>query len=386
MFYTAVVRTSSDSSYFWQMKKLISRRNRIFGFLILLSLIAGSCALFQSLDDQPTGIQMFGKVEIGEMKQAVMVRGASIHNPVMVYLHGGPGVPLFPFEPSGETMRQLEQKFTMVYWEQRGTGKSFSRKICPESMNISQFVEDAREVIEFALGLTGQQKAFIWGHSWGSNVGAKLASKYPELIHAYIATGQSVNPFVNERLNYEFVLQRAREENNRKALRQLARIDTLAGNYSLSDALTVRKWVFHYGGVVKSNDEKRPYFDLGEVRQTLSSPFYTLGERFNMIRYPYFSAQKLWEELKEINLAISAPRIEVPVYFLLGRYDIIVSALLAESYYHLLDAPAGKNLVWFEQSAHRPHREERDKFVDILKNHILPEVIDVFREVVVTNP
>jgi pimeloyl-ACP methyl ester carboxylesterase len=91
-------------------------------------------------------------------------------------------------------------------------------------------------------------------------------------------------------------------------------------------------------------------------------------ERINLILFPRYSAEKLWGEMKTLDLIQDAPRIDVPVYFLLGRHDVIVSSALAEEYFLELEAPRGKTLHWFEESAHRPQREEREKFLEIMDN------------------
>ncbi|MEE4177009.1 MAG: alpha/beta hydrolase [Bacteroides sp.] len=343
----------------------------LFFLLILLQVTACTTYRYRRLPNKE--IQQFEMVRIGGVKQAISIRGDNRQNPVLVYLHGGPGYPLFPFEPQQESMLRLEGHFTLVYWEQRGTGKSFSQHIPRKSMNIEQFVDDTREVVEYARKVTGAEKVLLWGHSWGSNVGALFASRYPELLHAYISTGQSVSPFENEQLAYEFVLEKAREEGNQRALRQLARIDTLEANYSLKHALTVRRWVFKYGGIVKKGSD-RPYVDINEIGQILSAPEYSITDRINLIRFPYFSAEELWEDLKAFDLREAAPRIDVPVFFLVGKYDRIVSAQLAREYFEMLEAPQGKHLILFEHSAHRPFDEEREIFLEVLKGKILTDV------------
>lgn len=311
-------------------------------------------------------VHHFEMVKLGDVKQAVLINGKNPDNPVLLYLHGGPGFPMLPFEPFTESMRELEKSFTIVYWEQRGTGKSFQTDIGAENMNIEQFVSDTRELVEYIREKLQVEKVFIWGHSWGSNLGALYASRYPETLHAYISTGQSVNPFLNERLAFEYVWQKAEEKNNRRALRQLSEIDTLPDNYSISNALTVRKWVYRFGGIVHDSRFERPYVDLDEIRTILLSPVYPLMVRINLLLNPYFSIETLWEDLKELDLLVEAPSIEVPVYFLVGRHDIIVSHVLAELYFNELYAPEGKDLIWFENSAHRPFQEEKEKFHQVM--------------------
>jgi pimeloyl-ACP methyl ester carboxylesterase len=307
-------------------------------------------------------IHHFEMVEIGGIKQAVLINGKNTDNPVLIYLHGGPGFPMLPFEPYDLNMKKMEEYFTIVYWEQRGTGKSYHSKISDESMNVEQFIADTRDVVEYVREKLNVDKVYLWGHSWGSNLGAIYASRFPETLHAYISTGQSVNPFLNERLAYEYVLRQATDQNNRRALRQLARIDTIPSNYTVGDALTIRKWVYKYGGIVFNNSNERPYVDLEEIRVILSTPTYSWLAKLNLILNPYFSINTLWEDLKQLNLYTEAPKIEVPVYFLVGRHDIIVSHVLAEQYFTKLHAPKGKSLIWFEESAHRPYQEESEKF------------------------
>jgi pimeloyl-ACP methyl ester carboxylesterase len=335
--------------------------------MLLLCFMSCNRYYFQSLHEDKASIYHFEMLRIEGVKHAVLIRGRDRTNPVMIFLHGGPGFPLFPFEPKSETMVKMEEMYTMVYWEQRGTGKSFSRSIPRESMSIEQFVEDTRQVTEYALALSGQEKVFVWGHSWGSNIGVLFADQYPEMIYAYIGTGQSVNPFKNERLCYRFVEEQARLDNNRRALRQLQWIDTIPENYALEDALTVRRWVYKYGGIVRRQEQQRPYVDWQEMQAMLTAAEYSLIDRLGLIMRPYYSIAKLWDEMKVLDLKERVPDLLVPVYFLLGRYDIIVSASLAESYFEMLEAPGGKQLIWFEESAHRPHHEEQEKFLQLLE-------------------
>lgn len=347
---------------------------RLFCFGILLTVLLSSCTSGRMFKEfRSHEIHHFDMVKIGGTRQAILINGQQKDNPVLLFLHGGPGFPMLPFDPFSESMKRLEEKYTVVYWEQRGTGKSFHQSIGTESMNVDQFVSDTYEVVSYIREKLNVEKVFLWGHSWGSNVGALYAAQYPETLHAYISTGQSVNPFQNEMLAYEYVKEKATKEGNRRALRQLARIDTVPENYTLSHALTLRKWVYRYGGIVHQNEAERPYVDLREIRTILTTPIYPLTVRINLLRNPYFSAEELWEDLKTIDLFSQAPKIEVPVFFLVGRHDIIVSHVLAEKYFEKLEAPAGKELFWFEYSAHRPFAEEKEKFLHIMKNNVLQE-------------
>jgi pimeloyl-ACP methyl ester carboxylesterase len=344
----------------------------LLSIIIIYSFIIQSCVSTEKFIKEEDKVQIYKTTNIGGVPQAIYIRGKNLNNPVLLFLHGGPGYPFFPFLAQKKVFSKLEKHFTIVYWEQRGTGKSYSKHIPPESMNVQQFISDTKEVITYSLAQLNKEKLFLWGHSWGSSIGAMYASRYPEMLYAYISTGQSVNPIKNEQLGYEFVEQKAFETNNLKALQQLAGIDTTVANYKLADALILRKWIYQYGGIVQQTEYERPYIDYHDIWLILTTPMYSVKDKISIVRNPYFSAQHLWGDLKKMNLTKDAYQIDVPVFFIVGRWDIIVHHLLAEEYFKTLIAPSGKTLYWFEESAHRPFVEEKDKFFEIFINEIRP--------------
>lgn len=309
--------------------------------------------------------------KIGGVEQAILVRGEDTSNPVMLRLHGGPGYPYFPYLPEEGKLKEIEKHFTMIYWEQRGTGASYSSKIKKKSMTTDQFIKDAHEVIQFARNLLNAQKVFVWGHSWGSNIGMLLADRYPEDLYAYIGTGQSVNLLANEYRCYNFALRKTYHEQNFRGYKKLLKIDT--SDYTISDALEVRKWIYTYGGVVFNNGEERTYVDNHILKKIWHTPQYTFRNKLNIILHPYFSSRQLWDDMKKIDLFQQVPEIDVPVYFCLGRHDHIVSSDIAARYFDSLKTSKEKHLIWFEFSAHRPHIEETEKFLDVLIKKVLPE-------------
>jgi pimeloyl-ACP methyl ester carboxylesterase len=70
----------------------------------------------------------------------------------------------------------------------------------------------------------------------------------------------------------------------------------------------------------------------------------------------------VYQQLYGIDMRTGYTKLEVPVYFFLGRHDINAPTVLVEEYERILDAP-DKKIVWFEYSGHSPWINERDKFV-----------------------
>jgi pimeloyl-ACP methyl ester carboxylesterase len=327
--------------------------------LAFLFLFNTSCTVSKQNLASTYPVYFEGQETLGNFPQSVIVRGTQTQNPVLIHLHGGPGYPLFPFLAS---MKSLEKEFTMVYWEQRGNASSFSKQLNKNSMQTDSLLRDLDELVHWVQQKYGVQKVFIWGHSWGTNLGMLYAAKHPENIWAYVGTGQSVNLYQNERLCYNYALSNAQNLNDKKALKQLHKIDT--SEYMLSDALLVRKWLYAYGGIVHSNQQKMNYINLGLLFKVLHTPAYTCKDKMHLLRNRTFSGTMLWDDMMLINLYQQVPEITVPVYFFEGRYDHLVSSELAYQYFDALLAPQGKHWVWFEESAHRPQTEETQKFLE----------------------
>jgi pimeloyl-ACP methyl ester carboxylesterase len=149
----------------------------------------------------------------------LLIRGWDRSNPILLHLHGGPGSADISIARFFDT--ELIEHFTVVHWDQRGAGKSFSPDIPPESMTRDQFVEDIRELAVLLGKRFDVPRIYLVGHSWGSEIGALAASRYPELFHAYVGVAQVVEESEQERISYQFVLDKAREAGNQKAIREL---------------------------------------------------------------------------------------------------------------------------------------------------------------------
>jgi len=192
------------------------------------------------------GVETLETVAIGGIEQWIQVRGKDRDNPVILYLHGGPGSTMMP---SGHAFQSdWENAFTVVQWDQRGAGKTRNTngKVGLEVMTLDRMVEDAREVTLYLLQRFGRQRIFILGHSWGSYLGIRLALQYPELYHAYVGTGQMVNIYKNERLSYYGIVALAEERGNQEALAALEELGPPP--YTQEQLMVQREWLMKLGG------------------------------------------------------------------------------------------------------------------------------------------
>jgi pimeloyl-ACP methyl ester carboxylesterase len=274
------------------------------------------------VDEQGHGIAgsvaTLEQIRLGGVSQWILIRGNSVENPLLLKLHGGPG------QAEMATVRfnrLLEKDFIVVEWDQRGAGKS-AQAIDPErAMNIAQLVEDTHELTQFLLKRFHRKNLILVGSSWGSVIGIETVKKYPDEYRAFVSTGQIANFTQGMDVGYRFLVAEAQKRNDTKALNQLAKIGPSP-----------------YRG---DDGDAKKSFDL------------------------------LLPQLA-VDLDSAVPKVEVPIYFAVGRYDRMAPFEVSQAYFSILDAPK-KEWVWFENSAHFPQWEEMEKFHDLLADKVLPE-------------
>jgi pimeloyl-ACP methyl ester carboxylesterase len=302
----------------------------------------------------PNGIGELQPVEFNGYPQWLLIRGQDVSRPLLLYLHGGPGSS--NMWTAHYTMKELEQYFVCVNWDQRGAGKSFRPGPPPETMTIDQFVQDTIALIELLRARFGQQKVLLLGHSWGSALAMKVAAARPDLLYAVVGMGQLVDGKRGEDLSYRYVLERAHVEHNRKAIRILEQLGG-SDTFRKGGRFVQRRWLSRYGGFTHA-------LHTGAVVSILlNAPEYSIGDSISFVRMrdTKYSCRWLGGEVMGVNLLQDIPELSVPVCFFAGRYDYTTPFVLVEQFYASLQAPY-KKLIWFEHSAHNPDLEEPEKF------------------------
>jgi pimeloyl-ACP methyl ester carboxylesterase len=318
----------------------------------------------------PTGESVPGSIaevdylQLGGLEQWVMIRGERLTNPPLILLHGGPGFSETHFFRHFNA--PLERAFTLVYWDQRGSGKSFDSKIPRSSMTVEQFIADLDELVEAACTRVGKRRVAIFGHSWGSALGVLYAARFPEKVAAYVGSGQVGDWPAAESASYAFVLAEAQRLQNRKALQRLRAIGPPP--HTAKSLWTQRTWLNRLEGQLRV----RTLWKLG--RMFLAGPERSIVDLPNFLRGFRFSLDAMWTEVSGMNLIELAPALQVPVFFFLGRHDHWVPPEISVAYFDALTAPA-KTLVWFEESGHEPFVDEPAKFNASMVELVRPVVV-----------
>jgi pimeloyl-ACP methyl ester carboxylesterase len=297
-------------------------------------------------------------IKLGGVKQYIMVRGKDINNPILLFLHGGPGYAQISF--ASKYQSELEDHFIVVNWDQRGAGKSYSTNIPKESMTREQFIKDGIELINYLTREYGKEKVILVGHSWGSDLGLHIVNQYSEKITAFVSVGQVISGQKQEKISYEYVMEMAKGENNQKAIQELTSIGHPPYSDMVRDINTQRKWLAHYGGVERKVNTLR---DI--ITASIISKEYTGIDGIKFAIGSRFTADAMWGNNMDLDFIRDLSEVKVPIYFCAGRYDYNTPSILIQEYYNHIIAPE-KELIWFEESAHFPHFEEPEKFAELL--------------------
>jgi pimeloyl-ACP methyl ester carboxylesterase len=310
----------------------------------------------------PGSIATLEKVNINGTEQWITIRGHDVNKPILLNLGmGGPGGGGFSTRSLYEP---LEKEFLVVSWDEPGTGKAY-HAVPISRLTVDRFVEDAYTLTMYLRERFHQDKIYVYGVSWSSIIGIKLIQQHPELFHAFISSGQMVNTTENDILGYEFALDYLAKKGDTKTLEALRR--------NGPPPYTGKNVTGRY---VAFLDELNLY--MGMPRLSLIVPIvpffaseYGYVDKINHTRGIIDSFDAIYPQLEDLDFMAQAPKLEVPVYFFVGRYDVNAMYTIVEEYYNVLDAPR-KELIWLD-GGHGLGGDNLHEFVDVMLNKVLAE-------------
>jgi proline iminopeptidase len=316
----------------------------------------------------PNGIQETFEATLGGARQVVNVRGADRANPLLVFIHGGPGAVEMPI--SWAFQRPWEDYFTVVQYDQRGAGRSYRLNdpaTLTPSLTVERYRDDAIELIELLLRKYGKRKVVLLGHSWGSVVGLSVAAKRPDLLHVYVGMGQIIDPRENERVGMAWTLAQARSHGNAAAVRELEALRPYpdSGAFDIDKADGWRKWAIQYGSLAAYRPDANFY-----LRAPRLSPEYGPADLEAWDLGSAYSVTHVWPRLADVSFT-KLNRLSVPVVMFIGRHDMTTPASIAAAWMDRLHAPK-KTTIWFEHSSHLPMIEEPGRTFAALLEQVYP--------------
>lgn len=260
----------------------------------------------------------------------------------------------------------LEDHFVVVNWEQPGSGKSFNA-VERSTLTPERYIRDGLALTAYLRERFDEEKIYLLGESWGSALGIWMVQREPESFQAFIGTGQMVSFLETDRTCYEFVLALARERGDAKKVAQL--VEQGPPPY-YGEGVAMKEAAFLMETFKSMNADPEIADDGFNTFDDLAEAEYGLYDKVNWFRGALDTLNVVYPQLWEVDLRRQAARLDVPVYFLLGRHDVNAPPVIAESYYEILQAPH-KEIIWFERSGHNPWVTEPAAFVDVVVNKIL---------------
>lgn len=347
--------------------------------LVVILLLASGFVTYRYLAPRRTpaikgeyAIAELFSIPVNGVKQWLLIRGVDRRKPVLLFLHGGPGSAHIGILRNFQ--KELEKHFVVVQWDQRGSGLSGLEPVPDETYHKEQFVADGLEVTKYLRERFQQDKIFLVGHSWGSALGYMLAVRHPEYYRAFAGLGQMSKD--NETLAYQETLRLAKAANNQVAVKELEELGTPPytrilsakgtlhkvdkGNVSLAGMLVRFKWSEALGGDAK-------YIKIANlvIRELVFSTEYTLRDALGWLKNKEHSINLTYNECNhDIDLYKEGTELKIPIFFLLGRYDLLTVPSGAEALMETIRAPK-KQIFWFD-SGHEIHWERTKEYQQVL--------------------
>lgn len=316
----------------------------------------------------PNSVQESYAEKIGGIDQWITVRGKDKNNPIILFVHGGPAAPISP--SLWQFQRPLEEYFTMVTWDQRGAGKTYTLNdpdSYKDSIHIQQYVADTIEIADNIKEKYNKDKVILMGHSWGTIVGLHAAIKRPDLFHAYVGIGQVINTHDNERISFNYGLEQAKAHGNQAAVDEMMTIAPYPGDKPITRERIVlaRKWAQHYGGLTAYRDNSTYYYKAVRL-----SPEYLDDEICAINQGSLFTLEKVIDEFLAVDFK-PIKEMSIPVIMFMGRHDYTTPSQPTAEWLDKVKAPY-KKAVWFEHSAHMVPWEEPGKTLVSLLQYVRP--------------
>ena len=281
-------------------------------------------------------------ITLNDQEEYISISGKDISNPVIIFLHGGPGSPTTFSDYCWQDY--LTDEYTVVGWDERGCGRSYYRNtdIDPDNVSLSfdRQLEDLDALTDYLCDRFGQEKVIIIGHSYGSVLGSRYVLAHPEKVSAYIGVGQVAK-------TYEAFL-------NDNSIEEL---NELIENVPTSDALTT--------DVSTTATLTSPVLGVDDVRWLM----FEMGAMSGDERYLQLVENPFSDFMKTFDVLETGDAYQMPVMFVSGTCDTVIPAELVKEYVGLVTAPSA-NLHLMEDCGHSPQMQLPEEFATVIKDFL----------------
>ena len=295
-------------------------------------------------------------ITVNGSTQNIRVRAAKEGLPVILFLHGGPGVPDRHIVLGKQSA--LAEKYTLVCWDQRGSGKSYRPSVKKEKLSLRTYIDDAAAVLNTVTEMFSVEKVVLACHSWGTIIGLPTVLENSDKIACYIAQGVFVNGAENELQSYLFCMDEAVRRGDKKAIKALSGIRPMDGRYPNNKAMmTQRNYLSKYGGGVWK-EQKGIVASI--LKPLIKSGEYSAKQIIDYAKGALYLPKVLWDDCVAADY-FPVTELKVPVVVTQGEHDYNTPTAIAKEWFGSLSAPY-KKWYSFSESAHSPIAEEPEKW------------------------
>ncbi len=329
------------------------------------------------------GLSEIVRLTVGGVTQSLLIQTEQPGSPVLLFVHGGPSMPVPGVCARGAdyvlvmTTKELVKRYTVVFWDQRGTGKSYAKDIPSSSMHLEQFIRDAVEVTDYLRDRFAQSRIHLAAHSWGSVIALPLAGRHPDRYLTYTGFSQITNWVENDKLSYRWLLAEAKQANDRKALQALQAVGEPPYTDGFDQWAVIRKWQFKYKSMFHDAGDGKSATFFDGFRIMLRSPDCSLTDIYNsLVRgFKLSYSPEMLRDINTFDFFREVPALDIPVMFIHGEQEKHVMPELVQRYYDKLEASQGKQLLWSARSSHTFHhddaRENEARLIAFMQAHAL---------------
>jgi pimeloyl-ACP methyl ester carboxylesterase len=345
--------------------ELIKKISVIIGILCCFLI---SCVTYRGNVKGKNGIELSEFIEIGGINQYINIRGNNIDNPIIVFIHGGPGSPMTSLILGYQT--EWEDTFTIINWDQRNAGKTYTENNFSQvysTLSFEKIFDDAWELTQYIMRRFNKEKIIIMGHSWGSIIGSALVQRHPEAFLAYISVSQVINPLESEYIGINLLLDMANNANNAKDIRTIHELLPYPSDFDSDIAKfeKIFKLRLKYGLI---DGMSRSIVNL-----SLHSPYYSLRDNLFFLKNQIKIQLPLYEYLYSFDIRKLGNSYQIPILYIMGENDVLLYKL-AKDFYDEIEAPL-KKFFTIPESGHLPMLDDPESFAKILVEEIYPIIL-----------
>lgn len=341
------------------IKVKIKKAVKYFGIgLLLLFMLSLFRPTWTQKIPGKNSISELRKVAINNTSLEILIRGNNRDNPVILFVHGGPCCSEIPYVKKYQDL--LEETFTIVHYDQRGSGKSYQFGTDYSDVTAAIHADDLIALTKYIEEYLHQDQLILIGHSYGTYIATMAVAKESSLYSSYIGIGQMSNTINSEFDGLQKCIKAAELEENTNDIVYLRGLEM---SILQGEGITPREYVRKYGFAARNIDENADYLKG-----------FLFGREYNLLdAIRFYTASTKYQDtliMEALNNPISdiVTDINIPVYFVMGKYDCMTSPEAADEYLNSLNGQFTRKMVIFEDSAHYPQFEEKEKFYNWMCN------------------